>query len=88
MSATLTIRLNDEKKNQLEMLANSTKRTKSWLAAQAVSEYLSRETAFIGHVKKALEEASQPDAVFIPHEDVEAWLDTWRTDRETPFPWK
>ena len=42
-SETITIRLSAEIKGKLEALAASTNRSKSWLAAQAISAYIEEQ---------------------------------------------
>ncbi|MDF5739987.1 MULTISPECIES: CopG family ribbon-helix-helix protein [unclassified Nostoc] len=51
MSSTITVRIDDASKVQLDILARSTRRTKSWLAAQAIEAYLKREAAEIDNLK-------------------------------------
>jgi len=40
MSTTMTIRVEDEVKDRLDRLAESTQRTKSFLAVEAIREYV------------------------------------------------
>lgn len=88
MSVTITVRLEEDKKALLESIAKSTQRTKAWLAAQAINQYLEREAAQIKAIEEAVREADKPDAVWYSNEEVEAWLDTWGTDKETSAPCK
>jgi hypothetical protein len=37
---------------------------------------------FVEDTQRALDEALEPDAVRLPHEDVRAWLKTWGTPEE------
>jgi predicted transcriptional regulator len=39
-TTTMTVRLSQELKDKLERLAESTKRSKSYLAAEAIAEYV------------------------------------------------
>jgi RHH-type transcriptional regulator, rel operon repressor / antitoxin RelB len=41
MSTTMTIRLDDEMKERLELLAVATHRSKSYLAAEAIRDFIS-----------------------------------------------
>jgi len=86
MSATITVRLQEASKIQLEMLAQSTKRSKSWLAAQAIDMYLQREAAEIHAIEESIQEADNPDAIKYDNEKVMAWLMSWGTSEETPSP--
>ena len=72
---TLTVRLDTEVKSQLEALAISTQRSKSWLAAQAITEYVEREAWQIEQIQEALETANSADAKWVTHEQVMAELD-------------
>ena len=88
MSATITVRLDEACKARLEMLAQSTQRTKSWLAAQAIDYYLKREASEIEAIERAIKEANKPDAVKHDNEKVMAWLKSWGTPNELPSPRK
>ena len=59
MSSVITIRLNDELKEQLEFLAKSTQRTKSFLAAEAIKDYVKINEWQIKEIELALQEANQ-----------------------------
>jgi predicted transcriptional regulator len=53
-SATMTIRLSAELKDKLGRLARDTRRSRSFLAAEAVSSFVERELAIIGGVQRGL----------------------------------
>jgi predicted transcriptional regulator len=53
-SSTLTVRLKSEVKDQLEQLSLSTNRTRSFLAAEAISSYVDRELQIIGGIERGL----------------------------------
>ena len=40
MSTTMTIRLDEEVRDRLDLLAGATQRSKSYLAAEAIRDYL------------------------------------------------
>jgi len=46
-SATLTVRLPSQTKDQLAVLAGRTRRTSSFLAAEAIADYVARELAVV-----------------------------------------
>jgi predicted transcriptional regulator len=50
----MTIRVSTEIKDKLEQLAQDTKRSKSFLAAEAVSAYVERELDIIDAIKRGL----------------------------------
>jgi predicted transcriptional regulator len=53
-TATVTIRLSSETKRKLERLAVDTRRSKSFLAAEAVSAYVERELEIIDGIRKGM----------------------------------
>jgi RHH-type rel operon transcriptional repressor/antitoxin RelB len=60
-SAVLTLRLDAKLKNQLDSLSKSMNRSRSFVAAQAIQEFVSVNEWQIGEIKKALVEADQGD---------------------------
>lgn len=54
MSTTMTIRLSNETKAELGLLANATRRSKSFLAAEAVAAYVARERGIIEGIERGL----------------------------------
>lgn len=61
MSAVLTVRVADEVKDQMDSLAEATGRTRSWIASEAIKQYLDLEGWQIGELRKALAEADAGD---------------------------
>lgn len=53
-STTLTVRLPEKVKRQLGKLAQSTQRTKSFLAGEAIAGYVDRELEIIEGIKRGL----------------------------------
>lgn len=51
-STTMTIRVTPETKERLGRLARETRRSRSFLAAEAVDRYLDREQAIIDGIKR------------------------------------
>ncbi|MDO9282828.1 MAG: hypothetical protein Q7T88_10655 [Methylotenera sp.] len=60
-SAVLTLRLNVDTKNKLDRLANATHRSKSFLAAEAISRYLELEAWQIAEIELSIKEADAGD---------------------------
>jgi predicted transcriptional regulator len=54
MSTTMSIRLSSETKAQLGLLATATRRSKSFLAAEAVEAYVARERAIIEGIQRGM----------------------------------
>jgi predicted transcriptional regulator len=84
-SATLTIRVPRAQLERLDALANATKRSKSFLAGEALTTFLDLQEWQIAAVRDALDgvDAGQP---FIDNERVTGWLRSWGTDHELPPP--
>jgi RHH-type transcriptional regulator, rel operon repressor / antitoxin RelB len=85
-TTTITVRLNSELKTQLEALAQSTQRSKSWLAAEAIAAYIEQESWQIQAIEAAVQQADAPETEWIAHAEVSAWLQTWGTEDETSAP--
>lgn len=60
-TAVLTLRVPIEIKHQLDQLADATQRSKSWLAGEAIRQYLELEAWQIGEITQALREADAGD---------------------------
>ena len=61
MSTTLTIRLESDLKDRLDDLANATNRSKSFLAAEAIQEFVDLNEWQLQEIKTALAEADAGD---------------------------
>jgi RHH-type transcriptional regulator, rel operon repressor / antitoxin RelB len=85
-STTVTVRLDAQLKTKLEALSQSTQRSKSWLAAEAIKAYIEQESWQIEQIEEAIQQANHPDTQWIASEDVSAWLNTWGTEDEAPAP--
>lgn len=59
--STLTLRIADDLKEQLDALAEATGRTKSFLAVAAIRAYLQQEAWQIAEIRQALQEADAGD---------------------------
>lgn len=69
-STTMTIRVPVDVKDKLGRLARGTRRTKSFLAAEAVAAYVERELAIIGGIERGLEDVAA--GRIVPHDEVTA----------------
>ena len=83
-STTFTVRVETDVKKRLEKLAKSTGRSRSFLAAEALSEYLDVNEWQVAGIRKAI--ASLDRGGNIPHEQVKAWVKSWGGKRERPVP--
>ena len=76
MSTTMTLRLEDDVKARLDKLADATQRSKSFLAAEAVREYVENNEWQIREIKAALKEANAGD--FADDAEVAALAKKWK----------
>jgi predicted transcriptional regulator len=67
-TAVLTLRINSLVKEKLDLLAEATHRSKSFLAAEAIDRYLETESWQIKEINLALQEADRGD--FASDDDV------------------
>ena len=67
---TMTIRLPIESMERLELLAKATERSRAYLAAKAIDQYLDTEEWQIQAIQEAVEEADYSDAKFLEHDEV------------------
>lgn len=72
-STTMTIRIDPEIKAKLDQLAGDTRRSRSFLAAEAVAGYVDRELAIIDGIQRGLDDAKVGRV--ISHDQAMAELD-------------
>lgn len=75
MQTSMSLRLPKELAVQLGELAQATGRTKSFLAVQALQDFIDREAWQVAEIKKALCEADASD--FSTDEEMEALKSKW-----------
>jgi RHH-type transcriptional regulator, rel operon repressor / antitoxin RelB len=83
-STTFTVRVEPEVKKRLEKLAKSTGRTRSFLAAEALNEYLDVNEWQVAGVKRAIASLDRGEGV--SHQEVKDWVNSWGRKRERPAP--
>jgi predicted transcriptional regulator len=83
-STTFTVRVEMRAKKRLERLARSTGRSRSFLAAEAINEYLDINEWQVAGIKHAL--ASLDRGEGIPHDQVKDWVVSWGSADEKPAP--
>ncbi len=79
-STTMTIRLEPELKSRLDKLASATRRSKSYLASEAVRAFIELNEWQIQELQKALKEADAGD--FARGQDVDAVFDKWAANAD------
>jgi predicted transcriptional regulator len=86
MSVT-TVRLQPEVEQNLQAMAISLQRSKSWLINQAIKEYMERqniEQERWAQTLQAMESVAQGNVA--SGESVHTWLQSWGSDNELPPP--
>jgi len=78
-STTLTVRLDRSVKKRLEAAAARLRRSKSFLAAEAIEEYLSVQEWQIEAIRRGIKAADRGELV--PHDQVKAWAKSIAADR-------
>jgi len=74
----MTVRLDDEVKNRLDRLAESTRRSKSFLAAEAIREFVENNEWQFDEIQAALKEADSGD--FASDKEVAALAEKWKVN--------
>lgn len=84
----LGVRLEPELEQRLTVLAKKTKRSKSYLAKEALRDYIDRLETQEKRRKETLErwEAYELNGETIEHEAMSEWLESWGDDKEKECP--
>ena len=83
-STTFTVRVDQTVRKRLEKLAKSTGRSRSFLAAEAIHEYLDVNEWQVTRIKQAMESLDRGEG--IAHQQVKDWVLSWGSEREHPVP--
>lgn len=84
MSETLSIRIDAATKHRLDALSKQSRRSKSFLAAEAIAAYVESEEWQLGEVQAGITELDSGQEV--GHEKVSKWLKSWGKPGETRSP--
>jgi RHH-type transcriptional regulator, rel operon repressor / antitoxin RelB len=84
MTERLSIRIDAETKKRLDALSKRTDRSRSCVAAEAISAYVEAEEWQLGEVEAGIKELDAGEGV--AHEQVAAWLNSWGKRGETKAP--
>lgn len=79
-STTITVRLEGEVKDRLDRLAESTQRSKSFLASEAIREFVENNEWQIAETRAALKEADAGD--FAGDSDLKKFRKKWKLDAD------
>lgn len=83
-SKTFTVRVDPMDKKRLETLAKSTGRSRSYLAAEAIANYLDVNEWQVAGIRQAI--ASVDEGRFVEHQAVRDWVESWGSANELPPP--
>ncbi len=84
MTETLSVRIDSGTKQKLEALAKRSRRSKSFLAAEAIANYVEAEEWQLGEIQAAVAELDASDGV--SHDKVSRWLKSWGQPEELKAP--
>ena len=81
---TVSVRLHRATKVRLQKLAKNTGRSRAFLAAEAIEEYLDINEWQVAGIVGAMTSLDRGKG--IPHERVKEWVASWETRKERPAP--
>lgn len=83
-NAPISLRLDPKVKIKLEKQAKFTDRSMSYVAQEAIKEFLEAKEREIKIIEQALLEADKGE--FISDEKMSTWVNSWDTENELPSP--
>jgi predicted transcriptional regulator len=84
-TTTMTVRLSRDLKSRLERLAVSTRRSKSYLVAEAIAEYVDLNAWQVEEIRKAVEKADA-GGPFVRDDDAIRYLEALARGEEPKAP--
>ena len=84
MTETLSIRLDADTKKRLDALAQRSKRSKSFLAAEAISQYVAAEEWQLDEIRAGIADLDEGRSA--SHDKVSKWLKSWGKRSESKAP--
>ena len=84
MSTTLSVRIDVDTKKRLEALAKRSRRSKSFLAAEAIAAFVDAESWQLDEIQSSVRDLDAGRGV--PHKAVASWLRSWGGKRERKAP--
>jgi RHH-type transcriptional regulator, rel operon repressor / antitoxin RelB len=84
MSTTLSVRIDANTRKRLEILAKRARRSKSFLAAEAIAAYVEAESWQFDEIQAGLTELDEGRGV--AHKNVAKWLRSWGRKGERKAP--
>ena len=86
MTQSVSIRLDDDVLSKLDMLTKATERSRAWLMAHAVEQYVQHEAWQIEAIQNTLDKIRQGNSKFASEDQTEQWLQSWGSDQELKAP--
>ena len=83
-TTTISVRIDAQTKKRLEALAGRARRSRSFLAAEAITAFVAVEAWQLDEMEGGLKELDEGRAV--PHKDVATWLRSWGGKRARKAP--
>ena len=83
-STTVSVRIDPTIKKRLEKLAKSTGRSRSFLAAEAINEYLDLNEWQVAGIQRAVASLDRGEGV--SHERIKEWVKSWNGKKERQAP--
>jgi predicted transcriptional regulator len=71
--------------NEIEALAESTRRSKAFLITEALEDYVKRQAWLVKRIDDAVRDADE-SGEYVSEEDMSAWLKSWGKPDELPPP--
>ena len=84
LTTTLSVRIATATKKQLEVLAKRARRSKSFLAAEAIAAFVEAESWQLDEIQAGLKELDEGGGV--ENKEVATWLRSWGRKRERRAP--
>lgn len=83
-----SVRIDDDLKNRVQHIAEIRHRSAHWIMREAIRDYVEREEAKERFKQEALAswQAYKETGRHLTGQEVQEWLKTWGTDKETIIP--
>jgi predicted transcriptional regulator len=81
----VSARIPDQLGQDLEALAEATRRSKAFLITEAIDDYVRRQAWLVKRIDEAVKEADA-SGEYVSEEDMSAWLRSWGKSNELPPP--
>lgn len=86
MTRVMTLRIDEALVEQLDRLGTAMKRSRSWVATEAIRTFVDANEWQVKAIRHAVERADRGKAKFVEGEKVDDWLASWGTAGEKDPP--